>query len=365
MESIVVEEMGPRTRHRRKRVRGREIVRFCVVGAGRAGLIHARNLAQGLHNAELVALCDPHVTTLKKVGEELGVVSLFADFREALKKVDFEAVVIVTPTFLHRELACLAAENLKHVFLEKPMAVTVAECQDINRRVREAGVKLQIGFMRRFDQGFIRAKETIGRNELGRVMIIKSTGRGPGGPGAWMFDLRKSNGIIAEVNSHDIDTLRWLTAQELGSVYAQGRNFKCPEAQKDWPDFYDNVVAQFSFADQTLGVIDGTCPAHYGYDARVEVLCEKGVIFLGSVKEAGFTTVTKDGQVIDQAVKSWRTLFKDAYFAEMEHFVDSILHNRAPSVTGVDGERAVEAVIAVNDSIRSGMPIKITQHNPI
>jgi myo-inositol 2-dehydrogenase/D-chiro-inositol 1-dehydrogenase/scyllo-inositol 2-dehydrogenase (NAD+) len=366
MESVLAEQnRETRTHPAHKQVPGRETVRFCVVGAGRAGLIHARNIARHLQKAELVALCDASVTTLKKVGKELGVAPLFTDFHAALKGADFEAVVIVTPTFLHRDIACLAAENGKHVFLEKPMAVTVAECQDINRTVQEAGVKLQIGFMRRFDQGFVRAKEAIARNELGRVMIIKSTGRGPGGPGGWMFDLRKSNGIIAEVNSHDIDTLRWLTAQELQSVYAQGQNFKCPEAQKDWPDFYDNVVAQFGFADQTMGVVDGTCPAHYGYDARVEVLCEKGVLFLGSVKQSGLTTVTVNGQVIDEAVKSWRTLFKDAYLAEMEHFVDSILHNTSPRVNGVDGQRAVEAVIAVNDSIRTGMPTKITQNNLI
>ena len=180
-----------------------------------------------------------------------------------------------------------------------------------------------------------------------------------------MLDLRKSNGIIAEVNSHDIDTLRWLVGQELKCVYAQAQNFKCKEAQRAWPDFYDNVVAQFGFEDSTMGVVDGTCPAHYGYDARVEVLCERGVLFLGSVKQDGFTKVTVDGQAIGQAVKSWRTLFKDAYLAEIEHFVDSILHDTPLRVTGLDGLRAVEAVIATNESIRSGRTVNITKENPI
>jgi myo-inositol 2-dehydrogenase/D-chiro-inositol 1-dehydrogenase/scyllo-inositol 2-dehydrogenase (NAD+) len=348
----------------RKQAKERQVVRFCIVGAGRAGLIHARNIANCMPRAELVSLCDANAATLKQAGEELGVANLFGEFSASLDGPDFDAVVIATPTFLHRDIACQAAEQGKHVFLEKPMAVTVTECQDINAAAQRAGVKLQIGFMRRFDEAFIRARETLASGELGRVMIIKSTGRGPGGPGGWMYDLRKSNGIIAEVNSHDIDTLRWLAGQELQSVYAQAQNFKCPEARKDWPDFYDNVVAQFGFADRTMGVVDGTCPAHYGYDARVEVLCEKGVLFVGSVEQAGFTKVTVDGQVTGRAVKSWRTLFKDAYLAEMEHFVSSILKNTTPRVTGVDGQRAVEAVIAVNQSIRTGQPVSIKEDSP-
>jgi myo-inositol 2-dehydrogenase/D-chiro-inositol 1-dehydrogenase/scyllo-inositol 2-dehydrogenase (NAD+) len=268
--------------------------------------------------------------------------------------------VIVTPTFLHCEIACLAAQHGKHIFLEKPMAVTAAECRRINAAVQQAGVKLQIGFMRRFNESFQRAKEAIASGEMGRVMLIKSTGRGPGGPGAWMYDLRKSNGIVAEVNSHDLDTLRWLTGQEFERVYAQGRNFKCPDAREAWPDFYDNVVAQFTFREETMGVLDGACPAHYGYDARVEVLCEKGLLLIGAVEEPGFTKVTLDGKVNGQAVKSWRTLFKDAYLAEMEHFVQCVREGKAPDVTGEDGQRAVEAVVAVNESIRTGQPAKIT-----
>jgi myo-inositol 2-dehydrogenase/D-chiro-inositol 1-dehydrogenase/scyllo-inositol 2-dehydrogenase (NAD+) len=334
-------------------------IRFCVIGAGRAGLIHARNIACRIGAAELAALCDADANSLNKAGDELEVATRLTDYRAAVTRDDIDAVVIVTPTFLHCEIACLAAQHGKHVFLEKPMALTVAECRRINAAMERAGVKLQIGFMRRFDEGFQRAREVIAAGEMGRVLIIKSTGRGPGGPGAWMYDLRKSNGIIAEVNSHDIDTLRWLTGMELQRVYAQGRNFNCPDARKDWPDFYDNVLAQFTFIQDTMGIVDGACPARYGYDARVEVLCERGMLLAGAVAEAGFTKVTVDGQVMNQAVKSWRTLFKDAYLAELEHFVQCVQQDRTPRVTGVDGQRAVEAVVAVNESIHTGRAVDI------
>jgi predicted dehydrogenase len=338
-----------------------QTVRFCVIGAGRAGLLHARNLSRRIPAARLVALCDANRDALEQAGEELGVKTLFSDYPDACASPDINAVVIVVPTFLHCDVACLAAGNGKHVVLEKPMALSVEECRTINSAVKSAGVKLQIGFMRRFDEGFLRAKEILDSGEMGQVMIIKSTGRGPGGPGPWMYDLRKSNGIVAEVNSHDIDSLFWFTAgQPLKRVYAQGHNFKCPDARQQWPDFYDNVVANFTFADGTMGVIDGTCPAHYGYDARVEILCEKGVLFIGDYQQRTTVRVTVDGNVMGSAVKSWRNLFKDAYLAEMEHFVDCVVKDKPPRVTGDDGVRAVEAVVAINRSIRSGQVVEMS-----
>ncbi len=337
---------------------------FCVIGAGRAGAIHARNLSRRIASTRLVALCDRDAEGMHRLGEELGVSACVADYREAVSRPDVDAVVIATPTFLHCQIAVAAADHGKHVFLEKPMAVTVDECLEIIAAVRRAGVRLQIGFMRRFDDGFRHAKEMIDSGELGRVMKIKSTGRGPGLPSPWMFDLKKSNGIIAEVNSHDLDSLRWFTGSEPVRAYAEAANFKCPDARHTHPDFYDNILAVFRLADGTLGEVDGTCPCHYGYDARVEVLCEKGLLLLGHVAERTATKVMVDGTVVGRAVKSWRNLFKDAYLAEMEHFVACVERGEEPSVSGNDGLRAVEMVLAANQSLRAGAPVPMQFARP-
>jgi len=334
-------------------------MKICLIGTGRAGMLHARNLKGRIAGAEAAALCDASRPLLEESGRELEVATLWADYREAVEQDDLDAVVIATPTFVHCEMACAAAAAGKHIFLEKPMALTVDECRRIIAAAQQAGVKLQIGFMRRFDEGFVEAKRMLDSGELGRVMIVKSTGRGPGGPGPWLYDLRRSNGIIAEVNSHDVDTLNWFAAGQLRRVYAESHNFKCPDARQEHPDFYDNFVASFRFDDDTLGLIDGTCPAHYGYDARVEVLCERGALFLGSVADSGATKVTLDGTVARRAVKSWRTLFQDAYLAEMEHFVNCIRDDTPPRVTGQDGLRAVAAVVAANESMRLGRPVQV------
>ena len=338
-------------------MRSQRPLRLALIGTGRAGLIHGANIARRIERGDLVALCDASPANLSAAAKELGVANCHADYRAVCADPTVDAVVIVTPTFLHCEIACAAAAAGKHVFLEKPMALSVAECTAIESACRYAGVKLQIGFMRRFDEGFLRAKAVLDSGDLGRVMIIKSTGRGPGGPGPWMWDLTKSNGIIAEVNSHDLDSIHWFTRARVRHVYAEAHNFKMPEARERFPDFYDNVVATLRLDDDTIAVVDGTCPAHYGYDARVEILCEKGVLFVGSARKHGCEWITVDSGLHGEAVASWRTLFRDAYLAEMESFVASVLDDQLTKVTGADGRWAVEAVVAINESLRTGMPV--------
>src|SRR5580693_6970445 len=143
-------------------------VRICVIGAGRAGMIHARNVASRIKNAELAAVCDPNPAALEAAKQELGEVQTFADYHEALADDSVDAAIIVTPTFLHREMAVVAAVRGKHIFLEKPMAVTVEECDAINAAVAKADVRLQLGFMRRFDDGFLRAREILASGDMGR-----------------------------------------------------------------------------------------------------------------------------------------------------------------------------------------------------
>ncbi|MEX0670131.1 MAG: Gfo/Idh/MocA family oxidoreductase [Pirellulales bacterium] len=334
-------------------------LRLALIGTGRAGLIHGANIARRIERADLVALCDASPENLRTAAAELGCPRTCGDYREVCDDPAIDAVVIVTPTFLHAEIACAAAAAGKHVFLEKPMAVTADECRAIEEACAAAGVKLQIGFMRRFDEGFLRAKAVLDSGDLGRVMIIKSTGRGPGGPGPWMWDLKKSNGIVAEVNSHDLDSIHWFTGAHVRHVYAEAHNFKMPEARAQFPDFYDNVVATLRLDDDTIAVVDGTCPAHYGYDARVEILCEKGVLFVGSARKHGCEWITVESGLHGEAVGSWRTLFRDAYLAEMESFVAAVLDDRPTQVTGADGRWAVEAVVAINESLRTGGPVPV------
>ncbi|MBM3302372.1 MAG: Gfo/Idh/MocA family oxidoreductase, partial [Deltaproteobacteria bacterium] len=148
-------------------------VRVCVVGVGRAGLVHATNFRDNVPGASLVAIVDADLELAQARGKELGVDLFFSDIHQALEEAEIDAVCITTPTFTHAEIAITAARAGIHIFCEKPMALTLAEADDMIQSADEAGVKLQIGFMRRFDPLFVTAKERIEDGEIGRPMLIR------------------------------------------------------------------------------------------------------------------------------------------------------------------------------------------------
>lgn len=330
-----------------------------VIGAGRAGMIHARNFARTIPAAHLVCVIDPVEEACKAAVSELGLDLFYLDYRKALEDSRIDAVVVVTPTVFHRDIVVDAAAAGKHVLCEKPMAMNSAECREMIDATDRAGTKLQIGFMRRFDRSFTAAYEAVRSGAIGDVVLVKSLTHGPSVPQPWMYDIRKSNGPLAEVSSHDIDTLRWFTGSEFSEVYAIAGNFRCPQARDEYPDFYDNVVMSARFASGMQGIVEGAVSVSYGYDARLEVLGTKGVLFVGSLKDDSVTIVDSHNRIGGAVVKSWRNLFIDAYEEEDRSFVEAIVRDTVPRVTGRDGMMAVAVVNAGNESIVQKRPIAL------
>ncbi len=316
-------------------------------------MIHAVNFRSRVPDANIVAVADPVREAAEKACSELGIDRYYLNYKDALEDKAVDAVVVVAPTVFHRDIVIGAAAAGKHVLCEKPMAMDENECDEMIKACSDHKVKLQLAFMRRFDESFVDAKRMIDSGEIGEVVMVRSNTRGPSIPQKWMYDIDKSNGPLAEVCSHDIDTVRWFTGSEFKSVYAIGGNYRSPEALPNYPDFYDNVVMSASFANGMQGSIDGAQGVGYGYDARVEILGTKGIIFLGQVHEKSIVTCTGDKGMVRPAMNSWRVLFREAYVAEDIDFVQSILEDRQPRVTGVDGKMAVKVVMAGNLSIRS------------
>lgn len=319
-------------------------VNVCLIGIGRAGMIHAKNFATRINNASLVAICDPSEEALTAAKEELGIEKTYTDYRDAVLAPNIEAVVIVTPTIFHKAIVLAAAAAGKHILCEKPLAMDEAECDEMIAAAQKSKVKLQVGFMRRFDESFQQAKEIVLSGEIGDVVLVKSLTRGPSHPKPWMFDIRNSSGPIGEVNSHDFDTLRWFTESEVSSIYAVGGNYRSPEVRADYPDYYDTVAMTLAFENGTIGAIDGAQYVQYGYDARVEILGTKGNVMIGEQHKQKIVTATSNGQLIRPAMHSWTYLFEDAYIREDQAFIESILTDTEPLVTGYDGKMAVKLV---------------------
>ena len=337
----------------------KDAIGICVIGSGRAGLIHAGNFARNIKHAKLVAFVDPSTEQLELAQKEFGVEYTYNKYTEALNNDKIDAVVIATPTNFHREIAGAFANQGKHILCEKPMAMDAAECEHMVQEAAKNNVKLQIGFMRRYDKSFIAARQRIEAGEIGDVVLVKSLTHGPSIPKPWQYDIKKSNGPLAEVNSHDIDTLRWFTNSEFRQVYAIAGNYRCPEAKKDFPDFYDNVSLVASFENQMQGFIGGAVSVRYGYDARVEILGTHGVIFIGSLLENTVISVGKDDGMKQSVVKSWRDLFIEAYLEEDRSFINCIMEDKQPVATGHDGKMAVQVVNAGNTSIIEKRPVNL------
>jgi myo-inositol 2-dehydrogenase/D-chiro-inositol 1-dehydrogenase/scyllo-inositol 2-dehydrogenase (NAD+) len=297
-----------------------------------------------------VAVVDPVEAAREAAREALNIETAYADHREALENPEVQALVVVVPTAFHRGVVVDAARAGRHVLCEKPMGITEAECLDMLEAAEASNVKLQLGFMRRFDAGYRRAKEIVEGGAIGQVVMVRSNTRGPSVPQPWMYDLTKSNGPLAEVNSHDIDTLRWFTGGEFSSVYAIGGNFRSPDAKERFPDFYDNVVLSATFENGCQGMIDGAQGVGYSYDARTEVLGTKGCVYIGRLQDQAVVTCA-EGQGSYPVVKSWRQLFEPAYLEEDAAFADCVLRDKEPAVGGRDGLMAVRVVNAGNRSI--------------
>jgi len=336
------------------------LVNICVIGSGRAGMIHARNFARSVPGARLAAMVDPVEEAAKSACNELGIETYYLDYKDALADKNIDGVVVVTPTAYHRDIVLDAASAGKHILCEKPMAMTASECTDMIEAAEKANVKLQLAFMRRFDESFMHAKERIDAGEIGDVVSVKSLTHGPSTPRPWMYDLAKSNGPLAEVSSHDIDALHWYSGSYINEVYAVAGNYRCPDAAEEYPDFYDNVLMNCRFRNNTMGLVDGAQGVQYGYDSRVEILGTRGIIHVGKQNNFNVVTVSLNG-IGTPFVKSWQNLFLDAYYREDAHFVECISKDETPRVTGRDGLEAVKVVNAGNLSIIEKRPVKIEE----
>jgi myo-inositol 2-dehydrogenase/D-chiro-inositol 1-dehydrogenase/scyllo-inositol 2-dehydrogenase (NAD+) len=337
----------------------KDTIGLCLIGAGRAGMIHGRNFVSRVPQAKMVAVSDTVEENARAAAGELGLDTWYTDYRQALENRDVDAVIVVTPTKFHHDIVIEAAGAGKHILCEKPMAMNREECQGMIDAAGKNKVKLQIGFMRRFDANFRRAKEIIDSGVIGSVVSVKSLTRGPSTPQEWMYDIRKSNGPLAEVNSHDIDTLRWFTGSEAASLHAMAGNYRCEAAREKYPDFYDTVLMNVRMRNGMMGNIDGAQGVQYGYDARVDILGTTGSVHIGGLAGGTTLTYTREHRMEADIVRSWTNLFYEAYVNEDISFIGAIREGREPEVSGLDGMMAVDIVRAGNESIQTGQIIQL------
>lgn len=330
-------------------------VGVAVVGLGRIGRLHAEVLKYRVRGARLVAVCDVVKGVAESLGRELGV-KQYLDYGGLLKDPEVDAVVISTPTFLHREMVVRAAEAGKHVFVEKPLTVTSSEAGEVLSAVRRYGVRLQVGYNRRFDYAYRRAKSLIDEGGLGRPVAFIGVARDPGAPPGWAADPKLSGGIFLDMLSHDFDMARWLMGSEVSEVYVVGGNYIFDELRVKGD--LDVVTVSFKLSSGAHGVIHGARKFPYGYELRTEVYGTEGVVYVGGNADRMVSVGTRDG--LKYFGMPWfERRFYDAYVEELNEFVRAVTEDREPLVTAIDGLKAVQVAEACWRSVREGRPVSL------
>ncbi|HLV80583.1 MAG TPA: inositol 2-dehydrogenase, partial [Chthonomonadaceae bacterium] len=242
-------------------------IRVGVIGAGRIGKIHAENLARRVPGATVAAIADVNLPAAQETAAALQIPAAVADYTTLLKDPDVDAVAICSPSDTHARLIVEAAQAGKHIFCEKPIDYDLDRIDAALEAVSQAGVKLQIGFNRRFDANFAGVREMVAAGKIGAPHLLRITSRDPEPPP--LTYSRVSGGIFLDMTIHDFDMARFLVGSEVVEVSTAGAVLIDPRFAE--ADDLDTAIVTLTFANGALGAIDNSRRAVYGYDQRVEV----------------------------------------------------------------------------------------------
>jgi myo-inositol 2-dehydrogenase / D-chiro-inositol 1-dehydrogenase len=332
-------------------------LRIGVIGAGRIGVLHARNLATRLPGVRLEAISDVVAASAEKCAAELGVPSALTDHRRILERKDIDAVVICSSTDTHARLIGEAAEAGKHVFCEKPIDHDLAKIDEALAKVARAGVKLQVGFNRRFDPSFSRVRELVAGGGVGTPHLLRITSRDPSPPP--IAYVKVSGGIFLDMTIHDFDMARFQMGCEVTELYAAGGVLVDPEIGKAGD--LDTAVITLRFQNGAIGTIDNSRKSVFGYDQRLEVFGSGG---MAEAANAFPNTVTlSNGKSVarDLPLNFFLDRYAESYVREMEAFVACVRDGKEPPVSGRDGRVPVVMGRAARLSAEQNRPVKLSE----
>lgn len=328
-----------------------------IIGAGRIGRLHAEHLAYRIPDANIIAIADIRVEAAERCGADLQIPSAVQDHREIMENPDIEAVIICSSTDTHAQMIEEAAAAGKHIFCEKPIDFDLARIDRALEAVDKAGVKLQIGFNRRFDPNFKRVREMVADGKIGMPHILRITSRDPEPPP--IEYVKVSGGIFLDMTIHDFDMARYLIGSEVSEIYAAGGVMVDPEIGKAGD--IDTAVITLRFANGTIGTIDNSRRAVYGYDQRVEVFGSEGMIAVSN--NSPDTAVYSNAEGVHSSLPLFFFIerYTDSYIAEMKAFMECIQQDKTPPVTGIDGRVPVVMGYAAKKSYEENRPVKLSE----
>lgn len=333
-------------------------MKAAVIGAGRIGCVHIENITSRVPEIQIEMVADPYMDAETEAYiKSLGIPAVTKDTEMIFINPEIEAVLICSSTDTHTEYILKAAASGKHIFCEKPVDHNVQRVREALDAVKKAGVKMQIGFVRRFDHNHRGVHDAVRAGKIGIPHILRISSRDPEPPS--IEYVRSSGGIFYDMMIHDFDMIRFLAGSEVAEVYAKGSVLVDP-AIGDEGDV-DTAIVTLTFESGAIGVIDNSRQAVYGYDQRLEVFGSEG-----SVRDENDIP---DTVVISRADNtSCKTTYKvmwdrytQAFIDEMKAFANAVINDEIPPVTDRDGLYPVLMAAAADKSLKEGRPVKITE----
>lgn len=326
-----------------------------LVGTGRIGRLHAAHLAYQVPGARLVAIADVDAEGAAACAEGCGVDVVETDYRKVFARADVDAVVICSPTNMHPIMIAEAAEAGKHIFCEKPIGSNIAEIDAALAAVDTAGVKLMMGFNRRFDANFARVRQAVASGEIGDLHMLHIISRDPGPPP--VSYIKVSGGLFMDMTIHDFDMVRFLTGSEVEEVYTVAA-VRVDPAIGEAGDV-DTAVITLKLANGVIATIDNSRKAVYGYDQRAEAFGSGGAIATGNNYPNTATLSTKESVHRDLPLNFFMDRYTQSYLDEMRAFVDGVREDKAMPVTGDDAKAAYLIAKAAGASNKENRPVKV------
>ena len=331
-----------------------------VLGVGEMGRRHAENLRRLVPHAQLVAVADVNEKRARQTADELEIEHSYGSLDAMLECKGLNAIVIATPDKFHAPAVKAVAAAGKDILCEKPLALNLSDAQELLDAVSKAGVRMQVGFMRRYDPAYSAAMKRIEAGEIGTPVVFKSLGRDKDGPPLTAYQ-PNINGMLFYTNTiHDFDLARWLMQDEVTEVHAYTTVAIRPEVAQ-FGDVVASVV-NLKFAQGAIGNIESYAQSIYGYDVRTEIVGSKGSILVGNMNRmpAIFLATNGSTQLI---ADHFLSTFADAYLAEIRDFAERILHDQPVRVSGEEGLRALAIAVAAENSHLQAKPVKVGNSN--
>jgi myo-inositol 2-dehydrogenase/D-chiro-inositol 1-dehydrogenase len=331
-------------------------LRVGIIGAGRIGRVHAQTVSSS-SGAVAAAITDIDRSAAEEVARVCGVERVTETSEQIFNSPDIDAVLICSATNTHSRFVIQAATAGKHIFCEKPVDYDLSQIDSALAAVKRAGVKLQVGFNRRFDPNFARARKAVETGEIGTPHLLHIISRDPAPPP--ISYIRVSGGMFFDMTIHDFDMARFVMGEEVEEIYAEAGVMVDPEIGK--ADDVDTAVITLRFRSGAIGTIDNSRQAVYGYDQRIEILGSKGSISVGNCFPNQAVVSTASEVRRDLPLNFFMERYAESFATELQSFIAAVVEDKPPLVTGLDGRMPVLMGMAALRSHKEGKPIQLRE----